>query len=104
MCFCCQVDTSDPSSKAPVLSGADCAHSVSEIRLIDETGLGLANVRVKCDFGDGPVETSTDDQGRICLSAPIGTTVVVTALDVHEMKPGEAQSTKSGDHFAWRAP
>lgn len=106
MCFCCAAETSDPSERAPLLASTDCAHSVSEIHLIDETGLGLRDTRVQCDFKDGTGlhNFTTDAGGRICLSKPIGTTVTIHMPDIHESKPGEAQTTPSGVHFAWRTP
>ena len=104
MCFCCPTPPAPPGNPGAVLSGAQCVHSVSEIRIIDEVGLGLPNTAIECDFNDGAgfVSATTDQEGRVCLSKPIGTQVTVRVQDVHETKAGEAQTTPSGTHFRWR--
>lgn len=106
MCFCCAADPAPPVGPGPVLSGAACAHSVSEILLVDELGVGLDTVVVGCDMGDGGGfrNATTDANGRICFSVAVGTTVTVRVDDVHEAAAGDATATTSGTHFALGGP
>jgi len=73
----------------------------SEILIVDEIGLPLANtaVTVRPSSG-GTLSATTDATGKICLSLPPGTSVQIEIANVHEATPGDSTTTSSGRHFA----
>jgi hypothetical protein len=80
---------------------AACALSASEILIVDEIGLPLANVSVNVrPSGGGMFSTMTGADGRICLNLPPGTNVEVEVPETHEGRAGDSVSTPSGQHFA----
>ena len=73
----------------------------SEILIVDEIGLPLANTAVTVTPSGGAASSATTDAtGKICLSLPPGTPVQVEIVNMHEANPGDSTTTGSGRHFA----
>jgi hypothetical protein len=99
----CRSDPPSPASGPSSLSSpiASCPLSQSEIILLDEIGLPFRNAAVVIHItGQGPLNTTTDGDGKICLNLPPGTVGEVELAAVHETASGDATTTASGTHFA----
>lgn len=103
MCWWCTSTSSSPSSTASVNGIVDCRNSVSEILILDELGDPFANASLDLNFGSGFHKATTDANGRIGLSSPVGTLVKVRVSNIHEMAAGDGTTTPSGHHFMLRA-
>ncbi len=100
MCWWCTNNSAPPSSSGSTTGVTGCAHSGSEVLLMDELGEPLAGVAVQCDVGAGWAGTTTDATGRICFADPPGLAVKIKAPELHEAAPGSGVTTASGKHIA----
>lgn len=87
-----------PGPVAPVIIA--CLLNSSEVLVIDELGLPMANQAVTLTLADGSVHNgSTGADGKLCLSLPPGTPVTVEIANTHEARAGDSTTTPSGQHF-----
>ena len=101
MCLAGCNKSSPPSgSVASAAVATTCPTSSSQIQLIDEIGLPFANQAVTVTLPDGRAGNgNTLADGRLCLSAPPGTSVRIQLANTHEGQPSESTTTPSGRHF-----
>lgn len=94
--------SSTPGASTPPGAVQACPYAAgSEILIIDEIGLPLANTAVTLwPSGGGTLSATTDASGKVCLSLPPGTSIQVEVAQVHEVAPGDSTTTSSGRHFA----
>lgn len=111
MCGCGTSAPSAPSSSgssassapaaAPATSPvASCPHAASELLVVDELGLPYRSASVTVRIGGGTFTSSTDANGKICLSLAPGTSFEIELAETHEGKAGDSTSTASGRHFS----
>ena len=73
----------------------------SEIIIVDEIGLPLANTSVTVESSVGNTFTlTTDNLGKIFLTLPPGSSFQIEAANIHEAASGDSTKTGSGQHFA----
>lgn len=100
MCDIFSSPPASPSSGAPVrFPTMGCSRSVSEILILDEIGLPLRGVAVKLTIAGVERRLTTNGDGFLCLSDPVGTAGQVKVGAIHETRAGDATTTLSGAHF-----